>query len=94
LVIWQVEALGKAILADREGEANRLGDLAVYHPLADAVRIDYDGLWARIAESLKAYGSERKWSSDKVKYAWDHGVSGLFPHLQLRQRKVVSAFLM
>jgi hypothetical protein len=81
LVIWQVEALGKVILADREGEANRLGDLAVYHLLVDAVRIDYNGLWACIAESLKVYGSKRKWSSDKVKYAWDHGISGLFPYL-------------
>ena len=93
-MIWQIEALGKAILADRAGEADRLGDLALYHPLGDAVRVDFDGLWPRIAESIKTYRSERRWSADKVKYAWDHGLSGLFPHIQLRQRKVLSASLM
>lgn len=90
----EIDALGKAAAADREGEADRLGDLALRCPLGDIAWVDYDNAWARIAESMKKYGSERKWSSDRVKYAWNRGVSDLFPHIKLRQRKVFQVILM
>jgi hypothetical protein len=93
LITKQIEALGKAVAADREGEANRLRVLTLSHTLEDAVRVDYDGLWARISESMKNYGSERKWSSHRVKYAWNNGVWGLFPHITLRQRILFQAIL-
>ena len=86
--------MGKAAQADREGEADRLRDLALHHTLGDAARIDYEHVWARIAESMQEHGSDRKWSSHRVKYAWNHGVSNLFPQIELRQRKLFKAILM
>lgn len=36
---------------------------------------DYDDTWRRIAESMQNNERDGKWTAQKVKYAWYHGVS-------------------
>ena len=82
----QIDVLGRAARADREGEVDRLGNLMSHHSMVDAAWIDYEGIWDRISE-LMAYGTESKWSPERVEYAWTHGVSNMFPDIILRQRQ-------
>ena len=88
--IRQIEALGRAAGADRDDEANRLGELISHHySVVDAARIDYERIWMRISEMMERYGSPTKWSAEKAKYAWTCGVSEMFPHIEIRQRRFV-----
>ncbi|PVH68069.1 hypothetical protein DL98DRAFT_578964 [Cadophora sp. DSE1049] len=82
-----IDVLGRAARADRENEVDRLSSLMSHHSLVDAARIDYEGVWARIAELMDRYGTKFKWNSEKVEYAWTHGVSNMFPDTVLRPRQ-------
>jgi hypothetical protein len=83
----QIDVLGRAARADRESEVDRLGDLMSHHSMVDAAWIDYEGIWDRISELMNTYGTEFKWTPERVKYAWTHGVSNMFPDIVLRQRQ-------
>lgn len=58
-----------------------------HHSMVDAAWIDYEGIWDRISELMDAYGTEFKWTPERVEYAWTHGVSNMFPDIVLRQRQ-------
>jgi hypothetical protein len=83
----QIDVLGRAARADRQSELNRLSNLLSVQSMADAACIDYEGIWDRISELMDTYGTEFKWTPERVKYAWTHGVSNMFPDIVLRQRQ-------
>ncbi|KAH8650389.1 hypothetical protein BGZ60DRAFT_421888 [Tricladium varicosporioides] len=96
--MWQraahdIDVLGRAARTDRDGEIDRLGDLMTQHSLVDVGWIDYEGIWDRISELMKKYGTEFKWTPERVEYAWTHGVSDIFPDVVLRQRQFGYTFL-
>jgi hypothetical protein len=82
----QIKLLGRAAHADREDETCRLDKLMERYSLVESAKIDYEGIWDRISELMREYGSELKWTPERVKYAWTHGVSDMFPSIELRQR--------
>ncbi|KAM0132880.1 hypothetical protein ACHAP3_006169 [Botrytis cinerea] len=82
-----IDVLGRAARADRENEVDRLSSLMSHHSMVDAAWIDYEGVWNRISELMDRYGTKFKWTSEKVEYAWTHGVSNMFPDTVLRPRQ-------
>lgn len=83
----QIDVLSRATRADRESEVDRLGDLMSHHSMVDAAWIDYESIWDRISALMDAYGTEFKWTPERVEYTWTHGVSNMFPDIVLRQRQ-------
>jgi hypothetical protein len=71
-----MNALRAAAQADIRDRSQRLGTL-IMNPIMR--RADYDNCWGRIATSMANYGSEQIWTPERVKYAWAHGASALFP---------------
>jgi hypothetical protein len=58
-----------------------------YYSMVDTAWIDYKSIWDRISELMDVYRTEFKWTLKRVKYAWTHGVSNMFPDIVLRQRQ-------
>jgi hypothetical protein len=75
--------MGKAAATDKEGEINRLATTFEIDEINDVhLRIDYNLIWGRIAKLMKAYGSSG-WTAEKVRFAWDNGVSERYPDIVL-----------
>ncbi|CAD6446251.1 1ae957aa-9119-43aa-9101-68052a38fb91 [Sclerotinia trifoliorum] len=68
----------KAVQADIVKTCERLGESIMELHMRQA---DYDGCWERIAALMVMHSS--RWTAARVKYAWTHGVSDLFPDLML-----------
>jgi hypothetical protein len=69
----QVKALTKAFLVDGENQAQRVSDTS-----PEGYEADVEGTWARVAASSLFHGTEKIWDAKKVKYAWHHGLSGVY----------------
>jgi hypothetical protein len=57
------------------------------YSMVDAARIDYEGIWDRLSDLMRAWVTEFKWTPERVEYAWTHGVYNIFPDTFLCQRQ-------
>lgn len=51
--------------------------------MAEAYTTEPPDPWQSISELIKYEGAKESWTSDKVKYAWHHGASTLFPEIYI-----------
>ncbi|CZR52141.1 uncharacterized protein PAC_02018 [Phialocephala subalpina] len=80
----EVHAMGMAAIADKADEITRLFNKAwEFDNIYQLSEADYAGTWGRISQAMRNWGSVEQWSAQKVKYAWDHGVSSRYPQVVL-----------
>jgi hypothetical protein len=77
--------MGKAAASDKEFQSERLCHMLSESTASveEILLVDYNATWARIAGDMEGAGGCKRWTAEKVKYAWNHGVSDRFPHIDL-----------
>jgi len=85
--IKEINCIIDAASHDKLDEMSRWADISHREKLngIDATNLQKDqgDMWRRIAKRIPAKKKTGKWTAEKVKYAWHHGVSGYCPHLKL-----------
>jgi hypothetical protein len=70
--------------ADKEEEYNRILVLIWQLGTIDrATQADFDRVWSRMSIVMRKYGSSQFWTLQKVKYAWNNGISARFLNINV-----------
>lgn len=70
--------------ADKEEEYDRILVLIWRLGTIDrATQADFDRVWSRMSTAMRKYGSSQSWTPQKVKYAWNNGVSARFLNIRV-----------
>jgi hypothetical protein len=81
-----MDDIGLAALHNKHYQAARIYDMLWKMNLSveEIIGIEYNDIWHRLAAGIKKDDKHASWNAEKIKWAWEHGVSLFYPEVLLQ----------